>query len=299
MSAARRAAVAQTAFVLHQWSWSETSLIIDLFTREQGRITVVAKGAKRPHSQLRAVLLPFQRVLVTLGRQRAEELGPARISADEVSDIRTLRGAEFGGLAAPLPPARLFSGFYLNELLMKLLARGDAHALLFDAYADTLLALAGAEQTRDESAREGAAQAALRAFELVLLRETGVLPEFDRATLTQEPVQSERAYALRPEAGLVAAAGDTAALSGAHCLALQAALDGHELAGLREACAAVLPALKPQLRALLHYHLGSAQLRSTRSMQGVRRLLDGANRPAADEGADRPLSPAASDRPTR
>lgn len=286
MSIDRRARVTQSAFVLHQWSWSESSLIIDLLTREQGRITVVAKGAKRPHSQLRAVLLPFQRVLVTLGRRRTDEGGPARVHADEVSDIHTLRSAEFASLAAPLPPARLFSGFYLNELLMKLLARNDAHALLFDAYADTLIALAGAERAGAERARDSAAQAALRAFELVLLRETGVLPEFDRATPTQQPVQPGRAYALRADAGLVVAAGDAPALSGAQCLALQAALDAHELDALRAACAAALRVLKPQLRALLHYHLGSAPLRSTRSMQDVRRLLDGASRPVADEVAD-------------
>lgn len=56
----------QPAYVLHQWDWSETSLVLDLFTRDLGRIAVVAKGAKRPYSQLRSVLLPFQRIAVSL-----------------------------------------------------------------------------------------------------------------------------------------------------------------------------------------------------------------------------------------
>ncbi|HSW04880.1 DNA repair protein RecO [Aquabacterium sp.] len=248
----------QPAYVLHQWDWSETSLILDLFTREQGRVATVAKGAKRPYSQLRAVLLPFQRIHVALGRPKA----------DEASDILTLRSAEYGGAAAALPPAQLFSGFYLNELLMKLLARQDAHALLFDAYADTLQALAVAQD-----------EAPLRAFELVLLRETGVLPELNHATLTQSEVQAGQFYALRPEAGLVAAGGNEPALAGAACLALQAALDANEMTPLRQVCSSVLPALRPQLRSLLHYHLGSPQLRTRAAMLEVRRLLDATTHP--------------------
>lgn len=251
----------QPAFVLHQWDWSETSLILDLFTREQGRIAVVAKGAKRPYSQMRAVLLPFQRIAVGLGRPRA----------DEGSDILTLRSAEYAGAGAVLPPAQLFAGFYLNELLMKLLARHDPHPLLFDAYTGTLQAMAARADV------EAKAEAALRAFELLLLRETGVLPELDRDTATQEPVQPGRRYALRPESGLGAAADAEPALAAADCLALQAALDGNDLAALRSASVPALGALKPQLRALLHYHLGSPQLRSRSAMREVRRLLDNAS----------------------
>jgi DNA repair protein RecO (recombination protein O) len=247
----------QPAFVLHQWDWSETSLILDLFTREQGRIAVVAKGAKRPYSQMRAVLLPFQRIAVGLGRPRA----------DEGSDILTLRGAEYAGAGSVLPAAQLFAGFYLNELLMKLLARHDPHPLLFDAYAGTLQAMARGDE-----------EAALRAFELVLLRETGVLPELDRDTGTQEAVQAGERYALRPEGGLGGGAGrDEAALSAVDCHALQAALDANDLQALRTASAVALAALKPQLRALLHYHLGSPQLRTRSAMREVRSLLDNAS----------------------
>lgn len=248
----------QPAYVLHQWDWSETSLVLDLFTREQGRVAAVAKGAKRPYSQLRAVLLPFQRVMVALGRPKA----------DEASDILTLRSAEFGGELAALPAAQLFSGFYLNELLMKLLARQDPHARLFDAYADALQALATA---RDD--------APLRAFELLLLRETGVLPELACITLTQAPVQPSRGYGLRPEAGLCAGGDGETALAGSTCLALQAALDAGDTSALRQACAAALPALKAQLRGLLHYHLGSPQLRTRAAMLEVRRLLDASPHP--------------------
>ena len=259
-SGGRRPAPLQAAFVLHQWDWSETSLIVDLFTREQGRVAAVAKGAKRPYSQLRPVLMPFQRLLVAT----------ARAKADEGADIVTLRSAEYAGAGATLPPARLITGFYLNELLMKLLARGDAHERLFDAYADTLMALAAAE---DESP--------LRAFELLLLRETGVLPDLSRNTTTQERLQPDRGYRLHGEAGLVAAtAGDESALSAGLCLALQAAMAADDLVALRRGCKAALPALKLQLRSLLHYHLGSPKLQTRQMMLDVRRLLDAAQ-PAA------------------
>ena len=69
MATARRVSAPLDAYVLHRYDWSETSLILDLFTRSKGRVTVAAKGAKRPYSQLRSVLLPFQRIDATIGRQ--------------------------------------------------------------------------------------------------------------------------------------------------------------------------------------------------------------------------------------
>jgi DNA repair protein RecO (recombination protein O) len=239
--------------VLHQWDWSETSLILDLFTREQGRIAVVAKGAKRPYSQLRPVLVPFQRLLVQCGKPKAEE----------GVDILNLRSAEYAGAGDSLPSSRLITGFYLNELLLTLLARGDPHEGLFDAYADALQALA---QCDDE--------APLRAFELTLLRECGVLPELNRNTATQAAVRPEGSYRITGEAGLTAAKDDELALSGDQCKALQNALDAHQGSVLREACRACLPALRNQLRALLAYHLGSPPLRTRQMMLDVRRLLD-------------------------
>ena len=252
-------AAPQAAFVLHQWDWSETSLILDLFTREQGRLAAVAKGAKRPYSQLRPVLMPFQRLLVLTSK-------PKSAAADQGADILLLRTAEYAGAGAMLPSSRLFPGFYLNELLMKLLARGDPHPVLFDGYADALLALAEAPD-----------EAPLRAFELLLLRETGVLPELSRITTTQAVVQAGRSYRLGAEAGLVLAADDDAtSLGGAVCLGLQAALDRNDHGALRRACQAALPALRSQLRTLLHYHLGSPPLRTRQLMLDLRRLLDAA-----------------------
>ncbi len=256
----RRLSAALNAYVLHRYDWSESSLILDVFTREQGRLAVAAKGAKRPYSQLRSVLLPFQRIHVSLGRLPAGE---------GASEVQTLRSAEWSGGAAMLTGAALFSGFYLNELLMKLLARHDPHGALFDAYAQTLPALAAADDTQVE--------AALRAFELTLLKEIGLLPDLSQVTLTQQPVQPDQRYALRPEAGVATPrTGDAdlsgTSLSGAALTGLQAALDHGSLAALQYACAGVLPALKAQLRVLLHYHLGGATLRTRQVMLDLQSL---------------------------
>ena len=262
----KRVSAVSPAFVLHQWDWSETSLILDVFTRDQGRIAVVAKGAKRPYSQLRAVLLPFQRLSVLLSRPRE----PA--DAQDSADILTLRSAEFVGGMPPLPSGLLLTGFYLNELLLKLLARQDPHERLFDAYADTLAALAGLAL----DACPGAEEPALRAFELLLLRETGVLPDLAHNTLTQTPVQAARGYLIRPDLGLVPAEQPDAAtaLPGAQCLAIQAALDSGRPALLRQVCSPALAPLRSQLRGLLDHQLGSQPLRSRQTQRALRRLLE-------------------------
>lgn len=253
--ATARGAAPLAAFVLHRYDWSESSLILDLFTRGQGRVAVAAKGAKKPHSNLRAVLLPFQRVNVSLGRLPEGE---------GAGDVQTLRQAEWAGGAAMLTGAAMFSGFYLNELLMKLLARHDAHPALFDAYAQTLPCLGAGEDART--------QAALRAFEVTLLKEIGLLPDLSVVTSTQQPLQDESLYVLRPESGVAHTRDDESGLGAATLVGMQAALEHGSLEALQRACAGALPALKVQLRSLLHYHLGSAALRTRQVMRDLQNL---------------------------
>lgn len=242
------------AYVLHRYDWSESSLILELLTRERGRVAVIAKGAKRPTSQLRAILLPFQRVQVTLGRTPADD-----------ADIHVLRQAEWAGGGPLLPPAALFHGFYLNELLLKLLARQDPHPALFDAYADTLPALASGE--------EALAQAGLRAFELCALREGGFLPDLGVATLNPAPLHDQQRYVLRPEVGVVATAEPAVGVDGAVLKGLQRLLDqGTHLIELQRACLPALGTLRVQLRGLLHYHLGTSTWRTREVLHSVQRL---------------------------
>jgi DNA repair protein RecO (recombination protein O) len=137
--------------VLHHYDWSESSLILEVFTRHQGRIALVAKGAKRPSSNFRPVLLPLQ---------------PLQLDFGGDAEIRTLKGAEWmGGHVMPTGEA-LLSGYYLNELLLRLLARDDPHRAPVRR-----LCRRGAGAGRDHAGRS-ARSAALRAFELLLLRES-------------------------------------------------------------------------------------------------------------------------------
>jgi DNA repair protein RecO (recombination protein O) len=244
-----RASAPLHAYVLHRWDWSETSLIVELFTRERGRVVVVAKGAKRPTSNFRAVLLPFHPLQAQLGKAPADDSG----------EVHALRSAEWAGGVPALPGEALFSAFYASELVMKLLARDDAHPALFDAYTATLLALAaGADEAP-----------VLRAFELALLRETGVLPDLASDTLSARPVEPQAGYALQPQTGLVA---QPQGLAGAAWLALEAALAHNDWPGLQAACAAAGSALRVPLREVLHYHLGPAPLRTRQVWQGMQKL---------------------------
>jgi DNA repair protein RecO (recombination protein O) len=238
--------------VLHSHDWSETSLIVELFTRGQGRLVVAAKGAKRPTSQLRSVLLPFQPVQVLLGKA----------PADEQAEILNLRSAEWLGGSPLLGAAGLLPGFYLNELLLKLLARQDAHPGLFDLYADTLAALAQGEA-------EGPA---LRAFEIGLLQELGWLPDLAQETQTAQPLRAQARYQLRLEGGLQPAAQD--GLAGSAWTGIAAALLHGAPAALRAACVPVAAGLRAPLRGLLQYHLGHAPLRTRQVWQGMQQLLD-------------------------
>ena len=243
------------AYVLHRYDWSESSLIVELFTRAQGRLVVVAKGAKRPTSQLRPVLLPFQRLHAQLGK----------VPADERGEVQLLRQAEWAGGAPLLGPAALFPGMYLNELLLKLLARQDPHPMLFDAYADTLAALAALA-----GIHEGDDGPVLRAFELMLLRELGVLPELALVTLTLQPVDPAAGYTLRSEQGLVPTV--SGGLPGADWVQLEAALTHGSPAALRQACTPVALGLRGPVRALLQYHLGGTRLRTRDVWRDVQSL---------------------------
>ncbi len=166
----------QPGFVLHSYPYKETSLIVDMFTRDFGRIGLVAKGAKRPLSKLRGVLQTFQ---------------PLSVSWSGRSELRTLIDAEWVGGMLPIERTALLCGFYLNELLVKLIARDDPHPLLFDQYVATLNQLAHNEP----------AQIVLRKFERALLKETGVAAELGRCAGSGDPVEPGVEYVVDPERG--------------------------------------------------------------------------------------------------
>lgn len=237
--------------MLHRYDWSESSLILEVFSRNHGRMALVAKGAKRPSSSFRPILLPLQ---------------PLRLSFGGDAEIRTLKAAEWvGGHVMPTGEA-LLSGYYLNELLLLLLARDDPHPPLFDIYAQVVEIIA--------SEHGEVLQSALRAFELLLLREIGLLPELDSQTLTSQTLEPSVTYSLVPEGGLRQAhEGDRACLSGMQWGVLQAALASEvPFTGTLRACSEVMAGLKPQLRMLLNYHCGVGTLRTRQMMLDIQSL---------------------------
>ena len=143
------------AYVLHQRPYRDTSRIVEAFTAEHGRLTLFARGANSAKSPLRGALRPFQRLLLSwTGRTEACQL----------------QSAELDGPPGSLGADRLMSGFYVNELLLKLTERWDPHPGIFDAYAACVAALAGG----------GAQEAALRRFEKRLLEGLGYGLELSR-----------------------------------------------------------------------------------------------------------------------
>jgi DNA repair protein RecO (recombination protein O) len=187
------------ALVLHTRPYRETSLIVEAYSRDHGRIALMARGARRPKSALRGLLLPFQ---------------PLALSWSGRGELRTLVRAEWRGPYSPLKGQALICGFYLNELLLKLLPRDDPHEGLFAVYEDTLAALA----------RDGEQAAVLRRFEMCLLRELGYAVILDRDVERDEPVARERSYVYVVERGPMAVAGARASgveLSGQTLLDMQ------------------------------------------------------------------------------
>ncbi len=218
--------------VLHSRPWRETSLVVEAFTREHGRVGLLARGARRARSRFRGVILPFH---------------PLLLSWSGRGELPTLTGADPEGPARMLRGRALFSGFYLNELLMKLLPRNDAHAELFNVYRRTLVDLGGS----------GDLDGTLRMFEKRLLDALGYGPALERVADTGTPVAPERRYRYVPERGPVedACAGSGPVVSGRTLLALaEGRLDGEDGRERAEA--------KRLMRAILAPHLGPRPLGS-------------------------------------
>lgn len=164
------------AFVLHTYPFRDTSVIVEAFTRHHGRIGLVARGAKRPKSALRPALLAFQ---------------PLVMSWSGRGDLRTLTRAEWIGNTRTLVGVCMLCGYYLNELLLKMLHRDDPHEDLFDAYGEALKRLAAGDSP----------QATLRRFEIALLREIGYALELDCEAEGGAPLVAERRYTYLAERG--------------------------------------------------------------------------------------------------
>ncbi len=170
--------------MLHTYPYKETSLIVEAFTRRHGRMALLARGARRPRSAMRGMLLSFQ---------------PLQLAWSGAGELATLIRADWGGALHPaagqMRGRGLMCGFYVNELLLRLLPREDPHEALFEHYAGTIAGL---------SAGEGHS-AVLRAFEKRLLAELGYAPVLDRDALSGTPIDPASRYRYEPDRGPVRA----------------------------------------------------------------------------------------------
>jgi len=234
----------QPGVVLHSYAWRETSLIVEVFTRDYGRMALVARGAKRPTSQFRGLVSPF---------------APLALSWAGRNDIKNLVRAEWVGGLAPLRGQALIAAFYANELLVRMLARADPHEGLFAHYLQLLRELA-----------EGRPDVALRGFELELLREVGYAVPLDRC-IDGEAIDAAAQYLFRAESG-AQRVGSRGADDASEGIARMAGRTLLAMARGEFADPVVATESKALLRQLIRYHLDGKPLNTRRILLDLHEL---------------------------
>lgn len=229
----------ELAFVLHSHPFRETSLLLDVYSREHGRLAIVARGARRPRSALRGVLMNFQ---------------PLLLSWFGKGEVRTLHAAQWQGGQPYLQGTALMCGFYLNELLVNLLARGDAHEQLFDYYRATLHRLA----------HETDHAATLRCFEKHLLQELGYALELEREAGSGKAIQVQGSYRYVAERGALPDDGHTGLkISGKTLLAMANDDYTDPVVGQQS---------KQLMRMMLGHHLGGKMLHTRELIKDMQKI---------------------------
>ena len=239
MSGTTASADLEDAFILHAWPYQETSQILEALGAQHGRVGLVARGARRPSSRWRSVLQPFL---------------PLRLSWVGRGSLYTLRSAEPASFAPALDGLALMGAFYLNELILNFVRRGDPHPGLFIAYSQALAELRAG----------GDPEPALRRFEFQLLAEVGYGLNLDQDVLNDVPLDPAAVYEYRLEQGPVpAAAGhDGLTFSGSELLAI----------GRGEfSSPAILRMAKRLFRAVLAHYLDGRVLKTREVMASMRR----------------------------
>ncbi len=218
--------LSQNAFVLHRYPYQDSGFLLKIFSREAGLVTLVAAHAKRPKSAWYGILQSFQPLFIQLKGE---------------GEIQTLKAAEPSADAYLLRAEALWSGFYLNELLLAFLMPHDPHPELFDAYQMVL-----------QSLQMGPSEKALRMFELSLFREMGLLVDLS------EGISADAFYQLQPHHAPIQVDSDFAlklptCFKGADLLAIQCAQFEHE---------AILKVAKRFSRIQLDFYLPKAKLKT-------------------------------------
>lgn len=234
----------QPAYVLHSQPWRETSLLVEVLSRDYGRLSLVARSARRPQSTLRGLLLPF---------------APLELAWFGKGEVKTLHAADWQGGVCQLSGMALISGFYLNELTLKLIAREDPAPAVFAAYDKAVRALT----------EQPALAAVLRRYELALLNALGYAPAL-RTDSAGQPVDADRVYRCRADAAPYLDDGtpllrQELAASGATLLAMDAGV--YDTPEIRQQALALL-------RLYINEHLGGEPLATRDLLQTISALSD-------------------------
>ena len=240
-AASRQRIQDEPAFVLHSYPFRESSLILEVFSRQHGRVSLVARGARRPRSALRGLLMGFQPLLLSwFGKH----------------ELRTLHSAEWQGGQPQLKGTALLCGFYLNELLLNLMARDDPHESLFDYY----------QQTMQRLALEEEHAFTLRSFEKHMLQELGYALQLKTEAVSGKPIVPIRTYRYILELGAVAeTAGATQGMAVAGKTLLDMAADDYrDVNSARQS--------KQLMRLLLDHHLAGKTLHTRELMRDLQKL---------------------------
>lgn len=239
----------EMAFVLHTWPYRETSVIVDCFSKHHGRVGMVAKGAKRPYSNFRGLLQTFRPLSLTWGGTQ---------------DLKTLYQADI--ISAHKMPVGLswLCGCYINELVMKLLPRHDAHPQLFEHYYDAVLQLSELSLNKDHDPADF--EMLLRRFEKALLKEIGYEMQWSTDHM-DEAIDPLAYYQIALQMGLIelkpAKMQFADAFSGQTLLDI--GQDGYDLPESRQAA-------KRLMRLLINHHLEGDELKTRRLLVDLQRF---------------------------
>ncbi len=229
----------QPGYILHRRPFRDSSQILDVITRDYGKIAVVARGSRGAKSRLAGILRPFL---------------PLRVSWVAKSDLGTLTGAETAGRPAGMVGDAMLSAYYVNELLMNFLHKHDPQSEIYSLYETTIESLVGTNHVA----------ACLRCFELELLSLLGYAVNLDHEFGKTDALVAQQNYQYRMEQGLVAVDGDTGALvfSGAVF---------SDIAAQRFDDPAVLRSASQLMRAIVSFHLGGKELKSRKVLKELHR----------------------------
>jgi DNA repair protein RecO (recombination protein O) len=241
----------EPVWLLHHRDYQDSSRILELLSRDHGRLSVVARASRSGKSRLKGILRPFL---------------PLQASWVSRTDLGTLTGAELIGAPISLHGDALLSGYYANELLLHLVHRHDPQPDIFRIYGSTIESLSGG---RDVAAK-------LRTFEMELLRLLGYALNLDHDMETQAPLSASGSYVYRPEQGPVTASGSKGPMT----------FSGSDLIAIRERDFSRPEALRSAgqlLRGVIAFHLGGRELKSRRVFRDMRKGSASSQQDASQE----------------